>query len=80
MDARLPSMRLVGYRQVWRYLNGDYDVDKMQERAIVASRQLAKRQLTWLRSESDTTWFDASDSGLFDKIMKFLSDSTKLCI
>jgi tRNA dimethylallyltransferase len=46
----LPSMRCVGYRQTWEYLDGAYDFDDMRERGIAATRQLAKRQLTWLRS------------------------------
>jgi tRNA dimethylallyltransferase len=46
----MPSMRCVGYRQVWEYLDGDYDVAALREKGIVATRQLAKRQLTWLRS------------------------------
>lgn len=49
----LPSMRSVGYRQVWEYLEGFYDYDEMRFRAIVATRQLAKRQHTWLRSLND---------------------------
>jgi len=50
LTPELPSMRSVGYRQVWGYLEGDYGKAEMRERAIAATRQLAKRQLTWLRS------------------------------
>ncbi|MCC6210634.1 MAG: tRNA (adenosine(37)-N6)-dimethylallyltransferase MiaA [Burkholderiales bacterium] len=50
LRADLPSMRCVGYRQVWEYLEGRYDRKTLRERAIAATRQLAKRQLTWLRS------------------------------
>lgn len=46
----LPSMRCVGYRQAWAYLDGEYGFDEMRYRAVVATRQLAKRQMTWLRS------------------------------
>jgi tRNA dimethylallyltransferase len=46
----LPSMRAVGYRQVWAYLDGDIDMKALREQGIAATRQLAKRQLTWLRS------------------------------
>jgi tRNA dimethylallyltransferase len=49
----MPSMRAVGYRQVWQYLEGELDERAMREQAIAATRQLAKRQLTWLRSFTD---------------------------
>lgn len=54
----LPSMRCVGYRQMWLYLVGKYDFDEMRYRGIVATRQLAKRQLTWLRGWSQLHWLD----------------------
>lgn len=64
LTADLPSMRSVGYRQVLSYLDGALSFEAMRERGVTASRQLAKRQLTWLRSESDTHWIvDASDAG-----------------
>lgn len=53
LTADLPSMRCVGYRQVWQYLEGGYDFAAMREKAIAATRQLAKRQITWLRSFRD---------------------------
>lgn len=49
----LPSVRAVGYRQAWEHLDGEYDVDEFVERGIAATRQLAKRQLTWLRKWDD---------------------------
>jgi tRNA dimethylallyltransferase len=49
----LPSMRAVGYRQIWEYLEGGTDMDGMREKALAATRQLAKRQLTWMRSFPD---------------------------
>lgn len=52
----LPAIRAVGYRQVWQSLRGDYDLDEAYERALIASRQLAKRQLTWLRGWKDLQW------------------------
>lgn len=52
----LPALRAVGYRQVWSYLDGMLDWDEMRRQGIVASRQLAKRQMTWLRSESGCHW------------------------
>lgn len=51
LNLDMPSMRSVGYRQVWGYLDGDYGYDEMVEKAVHATRQLAKRQMTWLRSE-----------------------------
>ncbi|MDF3035075.1 MAG: miaA [Paucimonas sp.] len=54
----LPSMRCVGYRQTWEYLDGDYDLAELREKGIVATRQLAKRQLTWLRSMDDRMVID----------------------
>ncbi len=59
MDADLPSMRAVGYRQVWQYLAGEVDHAGMVERAVVATRQLAKRQFTWLRRFEGAHWFDS---------------------
>jgi len=50
VEADLPSMRSVGYRQAWRFLDGEHDEDTFLERGIAATRQLAKRQLTWIRS------------------------------
>jgi len=53
LNLSLPSMRAVGYRQVWHYLTGEWDRQTMIEKAIVATRQLAKRQMTWLRADSN---------------------------
>jgi tRNA dimethylallyltransferase len=58
LHENLPSMRAVGYRQAWQHLDGDGDIASLRERGIAATRQLAKRQLTWLRSEHDARWFD----------------------
>jgi tRNA dimethylallyltransferase len=58
LNARRPSMRAVGYRQAWQWLEGEIDFAEMRERVIIATRQLAKRQLTWLRGESDALWYD----------------------
>lgn len=56
LNIHMPAMRAVGYRQVWAYLAGEYGYEEMVYKAIVATRQLAKRQLTWLRSLSDIIW------------------------
>lgn len=59
----LPSMRAVGYRQVWQYLDGDYDRAALLDKGVAATRQLAKRQLTWMRSWQKLNWIqsDAAD-------------------
>lgn len=56
--TELPAVRAVGYRQAWEYLDGRGDAADFRDRAIHATRQLAKRQLTWLRGELDARWFD----------------------
>jgi tRNA dimethylallyltransferase len=53
LDSDMPAIRSVGYRQVWEYLDGKYDYAAMIDKAIAATRQLAKRQYTWLRSWPD---------------------------
>lgn len=58
LDLGKPSMRCVGYRQIWRYLDGEYGQQEARLKGIYASRQLAKRQLTWLRSILGINWFD----------------------
>ena len=57
----LPSIRCVGYRQMWEYLDGECSLDEAVFRGVCATRQLAKRQITWLRSWKDLTWLDSSD-------------------
>ncbi|MDN5848458.1 MAG: tRNA (adenosine(37)-N6)-dimethylallyltransferase MiaA [Nitrococcus sp.] len=61
LDLNKPSMRAVGYRQVWHYLDGGYNYAAMIERAIIATRQYAKRQFTWLRRERDVRWLDSNE-------------------
>jgi len=61
LNADLPAMRSVGYRQVWDFLEGKLDEEEMKERAIIATRQLAKRQMTWMRSEPNVTRYDAKN-------------------
>lgn len=60
----LPSMRAVGYRQVWQHLDGDLSLEEMVERGVIATRQLAKRQFTWLKSWSDLRWLRTDEQGL----------------
>ena len=64
LDADLPALRAVGYRQLWQHLHGGFDLAEARDRAIFATRQLAKRQITWLRSELDARWLDPLDNGV----------------
>lgn len=73
----LPSIRCVGYRQMWSYLEGDYDYDTMRERGIIATRQLAKRQLTWLRGWPGVQWFETGAGNLSERVGKALSQPAK---
>ncbi|MGI9200786.1 MAG: tRNA (adenosine(37)-N6)-dimethylallyltransferase MiaA [Woeseiaceae bacterium] len=72
LDRDMPSMRSVGYRQVWAHLEGELTLDEARYRALVATRQLAKRQFTWLRSESDLFSINALEAGKVDAISEFL--------
>jgi tRNA dimethylallyltransferase len=73
LDKNMPSIRCVGYRQAWDYLDGEYDFDEMVERGIIATRQLAKRQITWLRSWPDLHWLDTDDPDIVRNTLKILS-------
>lgn len=64
LSLNLPSMRCVGYRQAWEYLNEDYDFQTMKDKACAATRQLAKRQITWLRKQQNAHWFDSDQLDL----------------
>jgi tRNA dimethylallyltransferase len=68
LDALMPSMRCVGYRQAWSYLEGELSYAEMCEKSIAATRQLAKRQLTWLRQESDALWYDSDEKSTLDSV------------
>ena len=68
LDPDTPSMRAVGYRQAWAHLDGKLSAQEWVERAIIATRQYAKRQLTWLRSEGNTCWIDPSNRDGFARI------------
>ncbi len=71
----LPSMRAVGYRQAWAHLCGETDFSTFREQAIIATRQLAKRQLTWFRGQSTSQWFDpqAQKDALDYQLRKFIN-------
>jgi len=68
-----PSMRSVGYRQFWQYLDGEVSLEEAQQRALFATRQLAKRQLTWLRSEKSIETVDALEAAAIDSISRYLA-------
>ena len=63
LHADLASMRAVGYRQIWQHLDGEFDLAEGRERAIHATRQLAKRQITWFRADRDALAIDPFDPG-----------------
>lgn len=64
LTADMPSMRCVGYRQAWQYLDGEFGISELTDKGIAATRQLAKRQLTWLRAMDDTIELNCLGSGL----------------
>lgn len=70
LHVDMPSIRCVGYRQMWGYLDGEYDFDEMRDKGIAATRQLAKRQITWLRSWPDLNLVDAKQKQMTDFIVK----------
>ena len=77
LKGDLPSIRCVGYRQAWQYLESELDYEEMIERAVIATRQLAKRQMTWMRSEKNITPYGAKSYALesvIADIQKFLQE------
>jgi len=70
LHERMPSIRCVGYRQMWSWFSDEYDRDTMRYKGVVATRQLAKRQLTWLRSWPDVNWLDSEASNLVSHALK----------
>lgn len=81
LSPEMPSMRCVGYRQAWGYLGGEFDFEEMRRKALAATRQLAKRQLTWLRQETTALWYDPTignkKESVFREVSKFLEKSSK---
>jgi len=74
LTAEHPSMRAVGYRQIWQHLLGEMGLDEASRQAIAATRQLAKRQLTWLRKRERALWFDAMRPNVAERILRALSE------
>jgi len=77
LNPSLPSMRAVGYRQVWQYLEGEFGLNTLREKAVAATRQLAKRQLTWLRSWEGATRFDCLSDDLAEQVETFVASQLK---
>ncbi|HEB62944.1 MAG TPA: tRNA (adenosine(37)-N6)-dimethylallyltransferase MiaA [Gammaproteobacteria bacterium] len=75
LHAGLPALRSVGYRQVWQYLDGEISYEDMIRVGVTATGQLAKRQMTWLRSEKNATWFDSTDSDFKKNVLQFVGDA-----
>lgn len=75
LTLETPAIRSVGYRQVWQYLQGELTYEEMREKGIVATRQLAKRQLTWLRHwPSAVRWFDSMEREIWSQVDQYLQD------
>jgi len=74
----LAAIRSVGYLQAWRHLAGEFDEATMIEKAVAATRQLAKRQLTWLRGEAGVTWLDSSAEKAPLALLEFLTERTHI--
>lgn len=72
LNPSMPSIRAVGYRQAWDCLDGKTGYAEMEQRGIIATRQLAKRQITWLRSWQDLNWVDSEDPKLLENVLKIL--------
>ncbi|MEK7877957.1 MAG: tRNA (adenosine(37)-N6)-dimethylallyltransferase MiaA [Pseudomonadota bacterium] len=72
LDASMPSMRCVGYRQAWQYLDGEIGLAALREQGVAATRQLAKRQLTWLRGMKEVTEFDCLADDLSEQVLAHL--------
>lgn len=75
LNLDMPSMRCVGYRQVWEYLDGSLTKDEMRERGIIATRQLAKRQLTWLRSWPNLCQLETNDTKVLAKALEIIENA-----
>jgi tRNA dimethylallyltransferase len=75
LSAEHPSMRAVGYRQAWKFLAGECRLDEAKQQAVAATRQLAKRQLTWLRRRQSAAWFDSTHPNVASMLLDALSKS-----
>lgn len=78
LDPDMPSMRCVGYRQVWQYLDGEYALATLREKAVAATRQLSKRQMTWLRSTRNVATFECTSHALVDEVSDYVRQAFEL--
>jgi len=72
LEGSMPSMRCVGYRQAWQHINGEFGIEELRKQGVAATRQLAKRQLTWLRSMEDLTEFDCVAPDLSNMVLQYI--------
>lgn len=77
LSEKMPSIRAVGYRQVWSFLQGECDYETMTEKSIIATRQLAKRQFTWLRREIDGISYDTGQADLLKSVLVDIENKLK---
>jgi len=77
LNPGLPSMRCVGYRQAWEFLQGAYDRATLRDKGIYATRQLAKRQLTWLRAMPEPKIFDCLAADLGAQVLRYIAEATR---
>jgi tRNA dimethylallyltransferase len=78
LDLSMPSIRCVGYRQAWEYLDGAYGYDEMRDKGVFATRQLCKRQLTWLRAMPERVVIDCCDLDATEKAVAIITDVTNV--
>lgn len=78
LNEKMPSIRAVGYRQVWAYLHGEYNKDTMVEKGVAVTRQLAKRQFTWLRKEKEALHFDSDQPDLVAAVLAGIGENLNL--
>lgn len=74
LDLDMPAVRTVGYRQIWHFLQGNCPREEAIEKAIIATRQLAKRQMTWLRGDKEAECLDSTSANLLKSVLKKLKD------
>ena len=78
LDLSLPSMRAVGYRQVWEHLQGKTSKEQMIEQGITITRQFAKRQMTWLRRETEALWIATEENNHYELAKRYLHNIIEL--